>query len=325
MQEKRLFVLCVLSVVMLCASVCTVLAKAPDTAKIVFASTRDGDWEIYTMNTDGGQQMRLTQNFADDFNPVWSPTGEEILFVSDRDGVHDLYLMDADGSNVRRVFKKPAHREHPTWSPDGKRIAYVRGWFIYIAILGKQEEEQFVNGIDPAWSPDGAEIAFARGAFGDHRLVLVNVHTRRQKQVIEQNVRPWQHLPAWSATGDKIVFSWLNQILPHGKLFDLVDKETIYIVNRDGTGLEQIVPEVGKAAMDPVWDPRGESLVYEQEIDARSQLFKVDLVTRVQTQLTQIAGRGRGNEDADWFDPVVALPVSLQPQLLTTMWGKLKK
>ena len=63
----------------------------------------------------------------------------------------------------RRVFKKPARREHPTWSPDGKRIAYVRGWFIYIATLGKQEEEQLVNGINPAWSPDGREIAFASG------------------------------------------------------------------------------------------------------------------------------------------------------------------
>ena len=131
--------------------------------------------------------------------------------------------------------------------------------------------------------------------------------------------------PAWSATGDKIVFSWLNQMLPHGDLFDLVDKETIYTVNRDGTGLEQIVPEAGKASMDPVWDPRGSSIVYEQEIDNSYQLFKINLVSRVRTQLTHIVGPGRGNEDADWFDPVVALPVSLQPQLLTTTWGKLKK
>ena len=100
MPGKRLFVLCILSVVMLCPCTSPVLAKAPDTAKIVFTSTRDGDWEIYTMNTDGGQPVRLTQNFADDFNPVWSPTGEEILFVSDRDGVHDLYLMNADGSDA---------------------------------------------------------------------------------------------------------------------------------------------------------------------------------------------------------------------------------
>lgn len=325
MPEKGLLVLCMLNVVMLCAGVCPVFAKAPDSAKIAFVSNHDGNREIYIMNPDGTEKVRLTQNFAADLQPTWSPTGEEILFVSDRDGVPDLYLMDADGSDPRRVFKKSARREHPTWSPDGKRIAYMRVEFIYIATLGKQEEAQFVNGRDPAWSPDGREIAFARGSFGSQRLTLVNVHTRRQKQVLNQNVRAWQHLPAWSATGDKIVFSWLNQILPHGKLFDLVDKETIYIVNRDGTGLEQIVPEAGKAAMDPVWDPRGSRLVYQQMIDNRIQLFKINLATRARTQLTHTGNAFQANTLADWFDPVVALPVSPQPQLLTTTWGKVKR
>lgn len=324
-RKKCLFVLCVLCIGILCTSVHSVFAKAPDTAKIAFVSNRDGNREIYIMNPDGTEKVRLTQNFAADLQPTWSPTGEEILFVSDRDGVWDLYLMDADGSKVQRVFKKFAHREHPTWSPDGKRIAYVRKWFIYIATLGKQEEEQFVNGIDPAWSPDGKEIVFARGGFGSHRLTLVNVHTRRQKQVLNQNVRAWQHLPAWSATGDKIVFSWLNQILPHGKLFDVVDKETIYIVNRDGTGLEQIVPEAGKAAMEPVWDPRGRRLVYQQMINDRIQLFKINLASRIRTQLTHTGNAFQANTLADWFDPVVALPVSPQPQLLTTTWGEEKK
>ena len=156
-------------------------------------------------------------------------------------------------------------------------------------------------------------------------MTLINVHTGSQKRVLGEDIISWQKSPAWSATGEKIVFSWLNQILPHGDLFDLVDKETIYIVNRDGTGLEQIVPEAGKAARYPVWDPRGNSLVYEQEINERLQLFKVDLATRVRTQLTWTENLFYANGFADWFDPIVALPVLPQPQLLSTIWGKLKK
>ena len=325
MRDKCLFTLIVFSVVLLYVSTCPVFSKAPSTAKIVFVSARDGNREIYIMNPDGSEPVRLTRTSADDLDPAWSPTGEEILFVSDRDGVRDLYLMDADGSNVQRVFKTPAHREHPTWSPNGKRIAYERGWVIYIATLGEQEEEHLVNGFGPAWSPDGTEIAFSPSMFGSHRLMLINVHTGKQRRVLPENTLSWQHMPAWSATGDQIAFSWLNHVRPVGLIFDLVDKETIYIVNRDGTGLEQVVPEAGKAATNPVWDPRGSSLVYEQEIDRRLQLFKVDLTSRVRTQLTHTGNAFQANTLPDWFDPAVALPILPQPQLLTTQWGQLKR
>ena len=321
MNFRRIFF--IFSLLMLCPGISVVLAKAPDTAKIAFVSTRDRNREIYIMNPDGTEKVRLTQNFSEELYPSWSPTGEEILFVSDRDGVWDLYLMDADGSKVRRVFKKTALREHPTWSPDGKRIAYERKRFIYIATLGKQEEQQLVNGFDPAWSPDGTEIVFAKGDFGSHRLTLINVRSGRQKRVLPEDAMPWQHGPAWSATGEKIAFSWLNHVLPDGRLFDLVDKETIYIVNRDGTELERIVPEVGKAAMNPVWDPRGRSLVYQQATDNKIQLFKTNLASRTRTQLTRI-GLFQANMEADWFDPVV-LSVSSGVEKHTTLWGRLKR
>lgn len=323
MTRTRSFSIIIL--ILLCVSIVPVAAKAPDTAKIAFVSARDGNREIYIMNPDGSEQVRLTRTSALELYPTWSPTGEEILFVSDRDGVRDLYLMDADGSNVRRVFKKAARREHPTWSPDGKRIAYERGNVIYTATLGTQEEEHLVNGFCPAWSPKSNEIAFAPSIFGSHRLMLINVHTGKQKRVLPEATLSWQHMPAWSGTGDQIAFSWLNRARPVGPLFDLVDKETIYIVNRDGTGLEQVVPEAGKAATNPVWDPRSGSLAYEQEIDKRLQLFKVDLATRTRTQLTHTKNAFQANTLPDWFDPLHVLPVSPQSQLLTTTWGQLKR
>ena len=67
-------------------------------------------------------------------------------------------------------------------------------------------------------------------------------------------------------------------------------------------------------------------LIYTQEINNQDQLFKIDLVNRASEQLTHIArGFLRSNEKGDWFDPAYALPVSPQPQLLTTLWGKVKQ
>jgi lysyl endopeptidase len=78
---------------------------SPDGSKIVFQSTRDGQAEIYVMNSNGTGQMRLTNDPASDTAPAWSPDGTKILFTSSRDDPMNpaLYIMNADGSNPTRV------------------------------------------------------------------------------------------------------------------------------------------------------------------------------------------------------------------------------
>ena len=78
---------------------CLWAATSPLHAKIVFYSHRDGNWEIYTMNSDGSNQTRLTFNEAADSAPAWSPNGRQIAFDSNRDGNDEVYVMDADGKN----------------------------------------------------------------------------------------------------------------------------------------------------------------------------------------------------------------------------------
>ena len=156
-----------LSAFLVFGSLSAVLAKAPETAKIVFTSSREGNSEIYIVNPDGSDQQNLTQHRARDSAPVWSPTGEQILFASNRGGIEDLYLMDADGTNVRQVFKKLIRREFPTWSPDGKVLTYHRFHTLstYTAASDGKNEEELTDGLWPAWSPNGAEIAFMAGKF----------------------------------------------------------------------------------------------------------------------------------------------------------------
>ena len=78
---------------------------SPDGTKIVFQSTRDGNPEIYVMNSDGSWQTRLTNNPAWDTAPAWSPDGTKILFTSLRDGPMNpsLYMMNVDGGEQTRV------------------------------------------------------------------------------------------------------------------------------------------------------------------------------------------------------------------------------
>ncbi|RKU22510.1 hypothetical protein C6500_03145 [Candidatus Poribacteria bacterium] len=336
---KRIFVFYMFSVMLLCANVSPLFAKAPTTPKILFTSVRDGNREVYIMNSDGSEQVRLTDHPDNDLNAVWSPTGEQILFTSDRDGKRDLYLINPDGSNIRRVFKNELKRtftlrDYPTWSPDGKQIAYMHiNWVkdiyaIHTANLGDQEENFVANGLHPAWSPDGAEIACA--VFGGP-FILINVRTGAQKRILPRKELGGQMSPSWSAMADKLAFSWNNNPLPPDfKRGDKLpegwaDKRTIYIVNRDGSGLQQLVDEVGPMAEYPELSPNGKEVLYTQKIKGALQIFKLDISSGVRTQLTHIGGILQANSGGDWFDPAYALPVSPQPQLLTTIWGRLKR
>ena len=75
------------------AAVDQVPSWSPDGTKIAFSSERDGNHEIYVMNTNGSNPTNLTNNAAVDQMPSWSPDGTKIVFTSDRDGNYEIYVM----------------------------------------------------------------------------------------------------------------------------------------------------------------------------------------------------------------------------------------
>ena len=183
-----------------------------------------------------------------------------------------------------------------------------------------------MGAFDPSWSPDGSEIACS----ASERLTIINVRTGAQEQILPKKALFWQRGPSWSAAGDKLVFSWNNNPIPPVKakrpVWDAWQaKQTIYIINRDGTGLQQLIEEAGPYAQYPALSPNGDEVLYTQEINGRFQVFKLDVNSGARTQLTHIGGLLQANAGGDWFDPAYALPVAPQPHLLSTTWGEMKK
>lgn len=328
---KRRLISYILTLLFVFGGLSSVFARAPETAKIVYTSEPNvklkGNKDIYIMNPDGTGQINLTRHPAYDSHPAWSPTGEKILFTSNRDGIRDLFLMNADGTNAQQVFRKLTGRQHGTWAPDGKQIAYYRidtdgKMGIYIAAIDGTGEERIAEGWHPAWSPEGSEIAFV--SLDDLGIRTINLQTRSEDIVLQMK-QATAFDPTWAPDGRKIAFTRIDvlALILGGFLKDgakLLNRpgQTIFTVNRDGSGLEQVVFDDAQAS-DASWSPRDDKLVYERLVGKQFQLFRISVGSRVSQQLTD----SDHNTDPDWFDPL-ALSVTPHPQLSRSTWGKIK-
>ena len=100
-------------------------ACSPDGSRIAFTSQREGEWEIFTANTDGSNVTKLTDNHVIDGLPTWSPDGNSIVFASDEGGLWGIWVMDADGSNRRKLFDVPGSIDGQVSGEDETKS---RGW-----------------------------------------------------------------------------------------------------------------------------------------------------------------------------------------------------
>ena len=88
---------------------------SPNGSKIVFTSNRDGNGEIYLMNTDGTSQTRLTNSSAEDSAPSWKLDGTKIAFDSNRDGNWNVYVMNIDGTGQTQLTNNAADDRWSVW------------------------------------------------------------------------------------------------------------------------------------------------------------------------------------------------------------------
>ena len=176
---------------------------SPDGQQLAFASSRDGNPEIYVMNRDGSNLRRVTHNPAVDFTPTWSPSGTQIAFLSDRSGSPQIYTMSPDGTGVRRVSFE-SYADRPTWSPAPyNEIAFTArtgpGFDIKVLNIESSETRQITFGEgsneSPAWSPNGRHLAFSSTRAGRSQIFTVDKDGRNVRQVTRDGNNQTPH---WS-------------------------------------------------------------------------------------------------------------------------------
>jgi TolB protein len=85
--------------------------------RLAFSQMQDAVVDIFTMNPDGTNIVRLTENQGNNEDPCWSPDGRYIIFSSNRTGEYHLYIMNANGQNQSRITYLEGAQTAPSWSP----------------------------------------------------------------------------------------------------------------------------------------------------------------------------------------------------------------
>ncbi|MGH2671553.1 MAG: TolB family protein [Actinomycetota bacterium] len=181
---------------------------SPDGTQIAFASERAGKQEIYVMNADGTEQMRLLHidDDLDESHPTWSPDGEQIAFVRaiiPPGTAGGLWVMDSDGSNPHLLLGAPLV-VFPRWSPDGTRIAFQHeiGGEVRVGVLevATGEVTDLGPGWFPSWSPDSSRLAYSGPEDG---IFIVALAQPTERLLVHRT----GGAPIWSADGEWIVFN----------------------------------------------------------------------------------------------------------------------
>lgn len=156
---------------------------SPDGKDIAYCAPRDGNYDIYKMSVNGGEEIRMTSEESLDDGPEYSPDGNYIYFNSYRTGMMQIWRMKPDGSNPEQM----TFDMHSNWfahiSPNNKVatiITYLEdqkeghpfGRQVKLRLLDLETKEvtdlteEFYGGQGtinvPSWNPEGTKVAYVR-------------------------------------------------------------------------------------------------------------------------------------------------------------------
>ena len=235
-------------------------AQSGPPSSIAFHSNRAGNNNIYVMNPDGSDQVRMTLGTSNNQRAEVSPDGKQIVFASNRSGGgshFEIFVMNADGSDVRQLTTTPAANTNtwPRWSPDGDWIAFqsnVSGAFQIHAIRadGSEQRQLTDSAVNqfPAWSPDGTRLAVRR----DADIYVLDL-TGGSDPVRLTTAGPLNQMAAWSPDGTQIAFMSTREPGNY---------PSVFVMNADGTGQINLTPKMDTGtgtwtSRAPAWSPDG--------------------------------------------------------------------
>ncbi len=184
---------------------------SPDGTRIVFASARSGNGDLYLYDLTDGRLQQVTMSEETDLFPRWSPDGRDVMFTSGGETSHDIRIVRNVGTDHQReevLVHWFFDDVLPSFSPDGRYISFyttynkerdpfnTRRWGLMIIPsdgsappAGEELIAYFHlsdvikdNSQGAAWFPDSRHIMFAKNIDSEYNpLYIYDIQDRTER------------------------------------------------------------------------------------------------------------------------------------------------
>jgi Tol biopolymer transport system component len=178
---------------------------SPDGEKIIFVAMKDGFRNIYSINTDGGNLVKLTEGTDDVSDARISPDGKFVVFSKevrvDSEAKYyqrDLWMLSLEDSSTVKLTGMPNDETSPCISPDNKTVVFVSDqdnvYNLYSVDLETKDIKRLTRVIggnfNPSFSNDGKKIIFSSFRYGEKHIYTADIDNFDHKPVFQLPATP---------------------------------------------------------------------------------------------------------------------------------------
>jgi TolB protein len=263
---------------------------------IFYISSKTGTKEIWEMDYDGQGQHQVTHLGSISLSPHVSPDNSRIAFSSLGKGGWSIRMYSLVLNRLVSFQSPGGTTQSPAWAADGTKLAYSSSVYgdtqIFISSAdgaGPHAVTSFRGpNVSPCFNPKtGSQIAWAGGRTNLPQIYIADTDGGNVQRMTDGG---YATSPSWSPNGQFLTFAWDRKYGPGAP-----GGRDIYIMDIASKRWTQLTHDAGSNDF-PSWAPDGRHIVYEREVNHRTEIWSMLADGTQQQQLT----RGGNNFMPNW-------------------------